>query len=105
MCAGGDQDFLLEVWEAWNRLWGKFEVPGRKGQCIFFLLLPFVIVVAAYTLRGMHTYCAAFLSSWFFNVIAQPVQGLILEGLGQQSGDQKVCQDKETLVARVGVSK
>ena len=62
----------------------------------FFLVLPFVIVVA---------YCAACLCSLFFNVIAQPVQGLILEGSWQQNGDQKVCQDKETLVVRGGVSK
>ena len=70
----------------------------------FFLAFPFIIVVAAYIAEKAHLlHC--FLSSLFFNVIAQPVQGLILEGLGQQSGDQKVCQDKETLVARVGVSK
>ena len=29
MCLGGDKDFLLRAWEAWNRLWSQFGAPGR----------------------------------------------------------------------------
>ena len=61
-----------------------------------------LLLVLRHTLWGVYVYCAAFPSSLCCSVIAPPVQGLILDGFWQQNGDQKVCQEKATLILRVG---
>ena len=77
---GGDQDFFLKDWEAWNRWWGQFEAPGGnwKGSVFYCFHL---LLALRHTLWGVDVYYAAFPSSLCGNVIAPPVQGLILEGL------------------------